>query len=68
MRYYLRRLGLGEVFTGGVSSYAVTLMAVNFLQLQVPPEVQDDLGWLVLRFFYFYGYEFPYASTGISVL
>lgn len=68
VRYYLRGLGLGEVFTGGVSSYAVTLMTASLLQLQVPLEAQHDFGWLLLRFFAFYGREFPYARAGISVL
>ena len=68
VRQYLRRLGLAEVFSGGVSSYSVVLMAVSFLQLQVPWEAQHDLGWLVVQFFSFYGYEFSYSSTGISVL
>ncbi|XP_050704566.1 terminal nucleotidyltransferase 4A-like [Eriocheir sinensis] len=68
VRHYLRGLGLAEVFTGGVSSYAVTLMVTSFLQLQVPPDAQHDLGWLLVRFFAFYGYEFNFASTGISVV
>ena len=58
VRYYLKQLGLAEVFKGGVSSYAVTLMATSLLQLQVPPEAQQDLGWIVVRFFQFYGFEF----------
>ncbi|XP_050704581.1 uncharacterized protein LOC126990058 isoform X2 [Eriocheir sinensis] len=67
VRHYLRGLGLAEVFTGGVSSYAVTLMVTSFLQLQIPPDAQHDLGWLLVSFFAFYGYEFNFASTGISV-
>ncbi|XP_050704748.1 terminal nucleotidyltransferase 4A-like [Eriocheir sinensis] len=68
VRHYLRGLGLAEVFTGGVSSYAVTLMVTSFLQLQIPPDAQHDLGWLLVSFFAFYGYEFNFASTGISVV
>ncbi|KAK8405801.1 hypothetical protein O3P69_001940 [Scylla paramamosain] len=68
VRYYLKQLNLGQVFTGGVSSYAVTLMATSLLQLQVPPEEREDPGLVLLRFFYFYGHQFSYATTGISVL
>ena len=31
VRHYLCGLGLAEVFTGGVSSYAITLMSASFL-------------------------------------
>ncbi|XP_063876091.1 uncharacterized protein LOC135109036 [Scylla paramamosain] len=68
VRYYLKQLNLGQVFTGGVSSYAVTLMATSLLQLQVPPEERKDPALVLLRFFYFYGHQFSYATTGISVL
>ncbi|XP_045101252.1 poly(A) RNA polymerase protein 2-like [Portunus trituberculatus] len=68
VRYYLKQLNLGQVFTGGVSSYSVTLMATSLLQLQVPPEEREDPALVLLRFFYFYGHQFAYATTGISVL
>ena len=68
VRYYLKQLKLGQVFTGGISSYAVTLMTTSLLQLQVPLEERDNLALVLLRFFYFYGHEFAYETAGISVL
>ncbi|XP_063873184.1 uncharacterized protein LOC135107360 [Scylla paramamosain] len=68
VRHCLKQLHLGQVFTGGVSSYAVTLMATSLLELQVPPEDREDPALVLLKFFYFYGHQFSYATTGISVL
>ncbi|KAG0720608.1 Non-canonical poly(A) RNA polymerase PAPD7 [Chionoecetes opilio] len=67
VKQYLKKEGLAEVFIGEVSSHAVTLMATSLLQLQVSQEDQQDLGWVVVRF-YFYCYELSYAWRGISVL
>ena len=59
-----------QVFTGGLSSYALILMAVSFLQLHPRPDTkthQTNLAVLLIEFFELYGRNFNYSSTGIRV-
>lgn len=69
VKQFLREKGLNNAFTGGVSSYAVALMAVFLIKQQeltdaTEPEV---LGQLLLDFFEYYGMGFSFATTGISL-
>jgi hypothetical protein len=55
-------------YTGGLGSYAVLLMTMNFLQQHpVPPTEQSNLGVLLIEFFEMYGINFNYEKVGISI-
>lgn len=61
---------LACVFTGRLSSYCLTLMAVSFLQLHPRTDVNcpsANLGVLLLEFLQLYGCSFNYNSLAISV-
>ena len=70
LKYILNCRGLNEVWTGGLGSYALTLLVVNFFQ-QHPREAAKDkgenLGTLLLEFFELYGRNFNYEQNGIQV-
>ncbi|XP_030573258.1 inactive non-canonical poly(A) RNA polymerase protein Trf4-2 [Drosophila novamexicana] len=73
LKQYLMLQGLNEVYSsGGISSYAVTLMCISFLQQQSLSETKtckndNKLGKLLLKFLDFYGRKFDYFKYGISV-
>ena len=59
-----------QVFTGGLSSYALILMAVSFLQLHNRHDastIKANLGVLLLEFFELYGRDFNYTQTAIRL-
>lgn len=61
-------LGLNEVYTGGVGSYALFLMIIAFLQQKKERNLaHPSLGSLLINFFCYFGIEFPYTTKGISV-
>lgn len=73
IKQFLKQRHLNEVFTGGLGSYALTLLIVNFLQLH--PMIQygwikqeENLGVLLIEFFELYGKAFSYERVGISIL
>lgn len=70
LKYILNCRGLNEVWTGGLGSYALTLLVVNFFQ-QHPRETAkkngESLGILLLEFFELYGRNFNYEQNGIQV-
>jgi len=78
LKYLLYWHAMNEVYSGGLGSYALTLMIVSYIQKhsdsvkRVPAqdggEDQADLGQLLLGFLHFYGFEFDYETQGISVL
>ena len=53
---------MNEVWTGGISSYGLILMTVNFLQMREPQE-KLDLGQLLIEFFDLYGTKFNYNKV-----
>ncbi|KAH8406972.1 hypothetical protein KR222_002136, partial [Zaprionus bogoriensis] len=72
LKQFLMLQGLNEVYSsGGISSYALTLMCISFLQLQTPEAkaIKNDsrLGKLLLKFLDYYGRKFDYFKYGISV-
>ncbi|CAH8429466.1 unnamed protein product [Dicrocoelium dendriticum] len=70
LKQFLLQRSLNEVWTGGLSSYALILMVVRFLQDTVPPgcDCQHiNLGTLLLEFFELYGRLFNYSKTAIRV-
>lgn len=66
LKQFLTRRGLCEVFTGGMSSYAILLLTARFLQEQ-PPNVTTDIGASLLGMLDFYGNHLQPSVTGISV-
>ncbi|KAH8288575.1 hypothetical protein KR054_005479 [Drosophila jambulina] len=73
LKQFLRLNGLNEVYnTGGVSSYALTLMCVSFLQQQARINKKysssNKLGQLLLQFLEYYGRKFDFLKYSISVL
>lgn len=83
LRQFLRERALNSAFTGGLSSYAVTLLAVFMMEMQRHQEQEknssdcgeetlDDrraqkLGQLLLDFLEYYGTAFDYFTTGLSL-
>jgi len=63
-KLFLKRRGLLVVYTGGLSSYALVLMAARYLQEQ---QQQMDTGSLLMGFLDFYGNHFDPRTIGISV-
>ena len=70
LKYILNCRGLNEVWTGGLGSYALTLLVVNFFQQhprETAKESGENLGTLLLEFFELYGRHFNYEQNGIQV-
>ena len=70
LKQFLTQRNLQEVFIGGISSYSLILLLVNFLQLhprQRTTDLSADLGTLLIEFFELYGRKFNYMKTGIRV-
>ena len=66
LKQFLTRRGLCEVFTGGMSSYAILLLTVRYLQEQ-PVGSNNDIGASLLGLLDFYGNHLRPSVTGISV-
>ncbi|KAK9971774.1 hypothetical protein ABG768_025125 [Culter alburnus] len=70
LKQFLLQRELNEVFTGGIGSYSLFLMAVSFLQLHYREDVcssNSNLGVLLIEFFELYGRNFNYLKTGIRI-
>ena len=76
LKYFLASRDINKPFTGGIGSYLLQMMIVSFLQHRVRDDMARDcgssgryynLGSLLLDFFEFYGIDFNYVTTGISV-
>ncbi|XP_034467615.1 terminal nucleotidyltransferase 4A-like isoform X2 [Hippoglossus hippoglossus] len=70
LKQFLLQRDLNEVFTGGISSYSLILMAISFLQLHPRIDTRRaniNLGILLIEFFELYGRDFNYIKTGIRV-
>lgn len=69
LKQFLVQRGLNEVFTGGISSYSLSLMCISFLQMH-PRDIFHDrvnLGVLLLEFFELYGLSYNYSQIGFSI-
>ncbi|KAJ7144775.1 hypothetical protein C8R43DRAFT_1070614 [Mycena crocata] len=73
---FLSQRNLNNAAHGGLGSYAVILMCISFLQLNPSKRPQDyidkpieteSLGALLADFMFYYGIEFPYSASYISV-
>ncbi|XP_048418280.1 terminal nucleotidyltransferase 4A isoform X4 [Stegostoma tigrinum] len=70
LKQFLLQRDLNEVFTGGISSYSLILMAISFLQLHPRIDARRpsvNLGVLLVEFFELYGRHFNYLKTGIRI-
>eukprot|EP01064_Diplonema_japonicum_P003472 TRINITY_DN12234_c0_g2_i1.p1 TRINITY_DN12234_c0_g2~~TRINITY_DN12234_c0_g2_i1.p1 ORF type:complete len:583 (+),score=149.62 TRINITY_DN12234_c0_g2_i1:44-1750(+) len=72
IKYFLQQRSMHEPFTGGLGSYAVSLMVIQFVQ-QHPVfhegchPAQAGTGGLLMDFFRFYGTMFDFQGIGICV-
>eukprot|EP00347_Sterkiella_histriomuscorum_P020274 403338429 len=66
LKQYLKVCQYNDPYFGGISSYALFLMIVSYLQsIQAPKLIsQVNLGHILISFFQFYG-DFQYQSYGI---
>ncbi|KAL5533861.1 hypothetical protein ACEPAG_321 [Sanghuangporus baumii] len=76
VKAFLSLRDLNDASQGTLSSYAITLLCISFLQRNPagrPKEQLDDpytaksLGLLLMDFFQYYGHDFPYATHYVSV-
>ncbi|XP_015224082.2 terminal nucleotidyltransferase 4B isoform X1 [Lepisosteus oculatus] len=70
LKQFLLQRDLNEVFTGGIGSYSLFLMAVSFLQLHSREDASSpnaNIGVLLIEFFELYGRHFNYLKTGIRI-
>ncbi|XP_065516513.1 terminal nucleotidyltransferase 4B-like isoform X2 [Lathamus discolor] len=70
LKQFLLQRDLNEVFTGGIGSYSLFLMAVSFLQLHPREDAcmtNANYGVLLIEFFELYGRHFNYLKTGIQI-
>ncbi|XP_063294567.1 terminal nucleotidyltransferase 4B isoform X1 [Pelobates fuscus] len=70
LKQFLLQRDLNEVFTGGIGSYSLFLMAVSFLQLHPREDAcspEANYGVLLIEFFELYGRHFNYLKTGIRI-
>lgn len=69
LKQFLVQRDLNQVFTGGISSYSLSLMCISFLQMH-PRDIFHDrvnLGVLLLEFFELYGLSYNYSQMGFSI-
>uniref|UniRef100_A0A915IMP7 polynucleotide adenylyltransferase n=1 Tax=Romanomermis culicivorax TaxID=13658 RepID=A0A915IMP7_ROMCU len=72
LKQFLLQRNLNEVFTGGISSYCLILMAISYLQHH-PSKMTSlngtelNLGVLLIEFFELYARHFNYAQVGIRI-
>lgn len=64
IKFLLSYYKLNETFTGGIGSYALTLLVLFHVQMHPGLEA----GELLTSFFYEFGFKFDYENTGISIL
>uniref|UniRef100_A0A8C9SSB7 Terminal nucleotidyltransferase 4A n=1 Tax=Scleropages formosus TaxID=113540 RepID=A0A8C9SSB7_SCLFO len=71
LKQFLLQRDLNEVFTGGIGSYSLFLMAVIFFHsrsLMVDAcSPNANMGVLLIEFFELYGRHFNYLKTGIRI-
>lgn len=69
LKQFLAQRNLNVTYIGGISSYNLIIMCINFLQMHPRQNYWDssNLGVLLLEFFELYGLSFNYAQIGISI-
>jgi DNA polymerase sigma len=73
IKTFLKQRLLNEVFSGGLSSYSISLMVIHLLQIFYDKEnvkqtrQSPSLGKLLLDFFHLFGYHFNYDFCALSL-
>ena len=69
LKQFLSENGLHDPYTGGLTSYAVTIMVASILQPYVlePPHTHPDLGTLLLIFFRKFGTKFDTRKHAVAL-
>eukprot|EP01001_Neometanema_parovale_P000349 NODE_1037_length_1929_cov_117.942414_g986_i0.p1 GENE.NODE_1037_length_1929_cov_117.942414_g986_i0~~NODE_1037_length_1929_cov_117.942414_g986_i0.p1 ORF type:complete len:574 (-),score=112.17 NODE_1037_length_1929_cov_117.942414_g986_i0:137-1858(-) len=68
IKTFLRQRKMNEVFSGGLSSYSISLMVIHMLQMfHANDKVKPSLGKLLIDFFHLYGHHYNYDLSVISV-
>ena len=70
LKQFLLQWDYNDVWRGGISSYSLILMTINFLQMHPrvnPLLANENLGILLIEFFELYGKYFNYVRTAIRV-
>jgi non-canonical poly(A) RNA polymerase PAPD5/7 len=70
LKHFLLQWDYNEVWRGGISSYSLILMTINFLQMHPridPRTASENLGILLIEFFELYGKKFNYFKTAIRI-
>ncbi|KAL7544888.1 hypothetical protein ACHAWF_008248 [Thalassiosira exigua] len=76
LKYFLASREINKPFSGGIGSYLLQLMIVSYLQHRAREDASKghgasgkhfNLGCMLLEFFEFYGLDFNYVTTGVSV-
>lgn len=77
LKSYLSSQKLNSAATGGLGSFALMCMVISFIQTNPhnrpkdyfeKPMEAESLGFLLMDFLQYYGREFPYQASYISVL
>eukprot|EP00347_Sterkiella_histriomuscorum_P011055 403373923 len=69
LKAFLKCRGLNETYSGGISSFLLTMLATSYLQMAYKSGKTDkmDLGKHLIDFFELYGTKFNYEQIGISI-
>ncbi|KAJ2701868.1 hypothetical protein FB645_004499 [Coemansia sp. IMI 203386] len=72
IKHFLSQRSMNEVYTGGMGSYAISLLATSLFQMHPRImsgglEISKNLGVLLVEFFELYGKRFNYDRVCISV-
>jgi non-canonical poly(A) RNA polymerase PAPD5/7 len=73
LKYFVAARGLNEPYSGGCGSFMIQMMIISFLQQRERKAYNEkrqntmNLGAMLLEFFEFYGIDFNYFTTGISI-
>jgi non-canonical poly(A) RNA polymerase PAPD5/7 len=73
LKYFVAARGLNEPYSGGCGSFMIQMMIISFLQQRERMAYNErrqntmNLGAMLLEFFEFYGLDFNFFTTGISI-
>ncbi|VDD92551.1 unnamed protein product [Enterobius vermicularis] len=73
LKQFLVERNLNQTFTGGLSSYGLVLLIINFLQIGSSEDYRKktmkevNMGLVLLKFFQFYGQDFNYVKLAIRI-
>lgn len=69
LKQFLSEHGLHDPYTGGLTSYALTIMVASLLQPYAlePPHTHPDLGTLLLKFFKNFGTSFDTRKYAVAL-